>query len=167
MNAADRPAVIAVSGVKNSGKTTLLEKLVAILTERGLRVAVIKHDAHSFEPDVAGTDSWRHRRAGAYGTAVYDGEKFLLVKEQQVSAEDLIRAFPEADLILLEGQKSSAWPKFEIVRRGNSDRSVCDPDTMLGLVTDLPLEVPGVPTYDLNDAAAVADRIEDYLKGTL
>ena len=57
--------VIAVSGVKNSGKTTLLEKLIANLVARGIRVAVIKHDGHHFEPDVPGTDSYRHRSAGA------------------------------------------------------------------------------------------------------
>ena len=151
--------VIAVSGVKNSGKTTLLEKLIANLVARGVRVAVIKHDGHHFEPDVPGTDSYRHRSAGAYGTAIYDGEKFLLVKTAQVTPEDLFGQFPEADLILLEGAKDSRWPKFEIVRGGNSAASVCDPATLMALVTDLPLSLPGVPTLGLEDIDAMADLV--------
>ena len=143
--------VIAVSGVKNSGKTTLVEKLVTALVEKGIKVAVINHDGHHFEPDVPGTDSYRHRAAGGYGTAIYDGEKFMMVKTAQVTPEDLFSQFPEADLILLEGAKDSHWPKFEIVRSGNSSASVCDPATLLGLVTDLPLSLPGIPTLGLED----------------
>ena len=151
--------VAAVSGVKNSGKTTLLEKLIRALTDRGLQVAVIKHDGHHFEPDVPGTDSWRHRQAGAYGTAIYDGEKYLMVKTAQITPEALMDQFPEADLILLEGAKDSPWPKFEIVRGGNSERPVCDPATLLALVTDLPLSLPGVPTLGLEDIDAMADLL--------
>lgn len=153
------PPVIAISGVKNSGKTTLVEKLVTALVSKGLNVAVIKHDGHHFEPDVPGTDSYRHRAAGAYGTAIYDGEKFMMVKTAQVTPEELFAQFPEADLILLEGAKDSHWPKFEIVRSGNSASSVCDPDTLLALVTDLSLTLPGVPTLGLEDIEPMVDLI--------
>ena len=73
-----RPAVLAVSGVHNSGKTTLLEKLLPMLRSRGLKVGVIKHDGHDFTPDVPGTDSYRLREAGAEGVAVYSGTRYLL-----------------------------------------------------------------------------------------
>ena len=66
-----RPAVLAISGVHNSGKTTLLEKLLPVLRSRWLKVGVIKHDGHDFTPDVPGTDSYRLREAGAEGVAVY------------------------------------------------------------------------------------------------
>ena len=66
------PVIFAVSGEKNSGKTTLIEAVLPILAERGYRVAVIKHDGHSFEPDVAGTDTRRFYDAGAIGTAVFN-----------------------------------------------------------------------------------------------
>ena len=68
-----RPAVLAVSGAHNSGKTTLLEKLIPLLRARGLKVGVIKHDGHDFTPDVPGTDSFRLREAGAEGVAVFSG----------------------------------------------------------------------------------------------
>lgn len=113
-----KPVIFAVSGYKNSGKTTLTVKLVERLTEKGYRVATIKHDGHDFEPDVPGTDSYRHRKAGAYGCAVFSGHRWMVVKEQptaetdRISERELIEMFPEADIILLEGFKNSGWPKY-------------------------------------------------------
>ena len=70
--------ILAVSGVKNSGKTTLIDRMIPFFTEKGLKVAVIKHDGHEFEADVPGTDSWKHKRAGAYGTAVFSATKYII-----------------------------------------------------------------------------------------
>ena len=106
------PVIFAVSGGKNSGKTTLIEGVVAILAQRGYSVAVIKHDGHAFEPDVAGTDTRRFYDAGASGTAVFDGEKFMLVRRAAVTEKQLFEAFPDADLILIEGLKDSDYPKL-------------------------------------------------------
>lgn len=150
------PLVVAVSGVKNSGKTTLIESVLPLLAQAGLNVAVIKHDGHSFDPDPPGTDTGRFMAAGAAGTAIFDGEKFKIVKKHPVTEDELIPQFPEADLILLEGFKYTAWPKLEMVRRGNSEAPVSDPATLLALVTDLPLEVHGVPVLSLNDPQGVA-----------
>ena len=69
-----RPAVLAVSGLHNSGKTTLLEKLLPALRSRGLKVGIIKHDGHDFTPDVPGTDSYRLREAGAEGCLLYTSD---------------------------------------------------------------------------------------------
>ena len=108
------PVIFAVSGEKNSGKTTLIEAVLPILAERGYRVAVIKHDGHSFEPDVAGTDTRRFYDAGAIGTAVFDGEKFMLVRRAAVTEKQLFEAFPDADLILIEGLKDSGYAKLRL-----------------------------------------------------
>lgn len=109
-----KQTVLAVSGEKNSGKTTLIESLIPLITESGRSVAVIKHDGHSFEPDVKGTDTERFFSAGACGTAVYDGEKFMLVKKVQVDALELLKHFPDADLVLIEGLKYVDIPKLRI-----------------------------------------------------
>ena len=105
------PAVLAVSGVHNSGKTTLLEKLLPVLRSRGLKVGVIKHDGHDFTPDVPGTDSYRLREAGAEGVAVYSGTRYLLTEEFHLTEQDLLALFERHgyDLVLLEGFKSSGW----------------------------------------------------------
>ena len=128
--------IIAVSGVKNSGKTTLLERLIPALAARGLRCAVLKHDGHRFAPDREGTDTERLLRAGAIGAAVLDGEKFQAVKYAAVTETELAALYPEADLIFLEGFKHSAYPKIEVWRRANSPAPVCDPATVLALATE-------------------------------
>ena len=158
------PLVVAVSGVKNSGKTTLIETILPLLAEAGLQVAVIKHDGHSFDPDPPGTDTGRFMAAGAAGTAIFDGEKFKLVKRQPVTEDALIAQFHEADLILLEGFKHTPWPKLEVVRGAISQAPVSDPATLLALVTDLPLEVPWVPTLPLGEPRAAAALLLDYIQ---
>ncbi|CVI71646.1 Molybdopterin-guanine dinucleotide biosynthesis adapter protein [Clostridiales bacterium CHKCI001] len=109
----NKPFVFAISGYKNSGKTTLITKLIPELKQRGYRVAVIKHDGHDFEADVPGTDSYRHQKAGAYGTAVFSSNRILITKECRKPNEiQLMEAFPEADIILIEGLKNSDYPKY-------------------------------------------------------
>lgn len=108
-----KPFLFAVSGYKNSGKTTLLAKLIPELKSRGHKVAVIKHDGHDFESDVPGTDSYRFQEAGAYGTAVYSARRLMITKEYDEPNEKmLIEAFGEADIILIEGLKNSSYPKY-------------------------------------------------------
>ena len=162
----DKPVVIAVSGVKNSGKTTLIEGVLPNLSAAGLRTAVVKHDGHSFQPEPPDTDTGRLLAAGAWGAAIFDGEKYKVVRQEAVDEAALIAQFPQADLVLLEGFKHSARPKLEVVRGGNSQAPVCDPATLLALVTDLSLRAPpGVPVLPLGDPAAAAAVVLEYVKG--
>lgn len=158
--------VFAVSGIKNSGKTTLITRVLPILARHGIRTAVIKHDGHDFEADVPGTDSYRHFQAGAYGTAVFSGEKYMVVKRQkQTSEEELMNLFPEADLILLEGFKDSFYPKIEVIRRGNSGKSVCR-EGLWAVATDLlPEELPDIdaPLLNLNAPEEIAAFLMDAM----
>ena len=164
MIVANRAAVVAVSGVKNSGKTTLIEAMLPYLSAMGLQVAVIKHDGHSFLSDPLDTDTGRFMAAGAVGTAIYDGEKVKVIRQGAVDEGALITRFPEADLVLLEGFKYSAWPKIEVVRGENSTSPVCSRATLLALVTDLPITPPGVPVFSLGDAEGPAKLLLRYVK---
>lgn len=129
--------VTAICGVKNSGKTTLIEKLIPVLTGKGLKVAYIKHDGHDFECDVEGTDSYRMSGAGAYGTAVYSGNRFFVHKKiSDTECETMISMFPEADVILIEGLKDSSCPKIEVVRNNISSAPVSNPEGRFLIVTD-------------------------------
>lgn len=161
------PPVIAVSGVKNSGKTTLLTGIIPLLKQAGLCLAVIKHDGHDFIPDVAGTDSFALRMAGAQSVAVYSDRRYLLTETRAgASPEDFIPLFSDADLILLEGGKNSRYDKIEVVRTAISSGPVCNPRTLLGLCTDADLHLKGIPTLELNDYQAVCALILDYLGRT-
>lgn len=169
----ERKRIVAISGVKNSGKTTLICRLLEIFKEKGLRVVVLKHDGHDFEPDVPGTDTYRQLQAGAYGTVVFSKGKYMLVKQQpQITEKELLEFFPEADLILLEGFKYSNYPKIEIVRKGNSAESVCNPKRLMAIATNLDAEerealsIPeDVPLFELDNAKSIAEFIlSDYFR---
>ena len=110
-----KPFLFAISGWKNSGKTTLITRLIPVLQTKGYRVATIKHDVHDFQSDVPGTDSYLHQKAGAYGTAIFSANRFMITKAcENISEAELVKAFPEADIILLEGFKSAEYPKYEV-----------------------------------------------------
>ena len=132
-----KQAVIAVCGLKNSGKTTLLTRLVAEAAGRGLKIAVIKHDGHDFTCDVPGTDSYRMKEAGAYGSAVFSKNRIFIHKEtEEEQLNTLIEQFPEADIIFLEGMKDSCYPKIEVIRKEISDSPVSNPEGRFLIVTD-------------------------------
>jgi len=156
-------AFVAKSG---TGKTTLLEKVIHRLKDRGYRVGVIKHDAHRFDIDRAGKDSYRLTAAGADTMLISSPDKLALVKKHAASppVEDLISTFfAEVDIVLTEGFKASALPKIEVHRRERSATLLCrgkeyDP-TLLAVASDEPLELD-VPRLDINDADMVTDFIE-------
>lgn len=167
--------VFAISGVKNSGKTTLITQLLPILSAQGIHTAVVKHDGHDFDADVPGTDTYRHLGAGAYGTAVFSASKYMLVKKTPSKADiypdeaQFRDWFPEADLILLEGFKSYPCPKLEVIRKGNSQKSICSGRHLTAIATNLPPEGQGdfpgnIPVLDLNKPKEIAAWITAALK---
>lgn len=160
-----KQTVIAVSGVKNSGKTTLLEHLIKGLSERGYQIAVVKHDGHDFKPDVPGTDSYRFKEAGAYGTGIYSSSRYCIVKEQkQTDADFMTEWFPEADIIFLEGQKHSKYPKIEVIRKNISVTPVCNPQTVFAYVTDAEeFDSHGIPVLGFHEYEALMDLTEKIL----
>ncbi|MBU1743447.1 MAG: molybdopterin-guanine dinucleotide biosynthesis protein B [Proteobacteria bacterium] len=161
-------SIVAKSG---TGKTTLLEKVIPILKERGYRVGVIKHDAHRFDIDHPGKDSHRLASAGADTLLFASPEKLALVKKHSASPpiEELLAAyFTDVDIVLTEGFKHGSLSKIELHRKERSATLICrgaenDP-TLLAVASDEPLELD-VPVLDLNDAGAIADFIEErFLK---
>lgn len=162
----------AISFVAKSGtgKTTLLEKVIAELKQRGYRVGVIKHDAHRFDIDHPGKDSHRLTAAGADTMLISSPEKLAVVKQHAASPpiEELIATyFSDMDLVLTEGFKKSGLPKIEVHRAERSSTLLCrgeehDP-ALLAVASDEPLELD-VPLLDLNSPARVADFVEQALQ---
>ena len=166
-----KQSIIVICGVKNSGKTTLITKLIPKFTSLGYKVATIKHDGHDFDADVEGTDSYKHKQAGAYGTAVFSKNKFMVVKEQKETDEfELINLFPEADIIFLEGFKNSNYPKIEIVRKGNSYESVCNKENLIAIASDIDIEnnIKNLnidkKIIDLNNIDKIVEKIIQYIE---
>jgi len=160
--------IVSIVGKSNSGKTTLIEKLIAELTRRGFRVATIKHNRHGFEIDHEGKDSWRHKHAGAVATVVASPGRVALIEDTPGDydlAEIRDRYVKNADIILAEGFKINPHPKIEIYRTELKRDLLCGPgDNLIALAGDRPLPAE-VPCFDRDDAAGLADLIvERFLK---
>ncbi len=113
------PPAVSLVGRSGAGKTTLLEKLIPLFSARGYRVATVKHDAHDFEIDHPGKDSWRHARAGARAVVLASAEKLALIRklDREPEPEELRELVAEgADLVLVEGYRGAPWPKVEVYR---------------------------------------------------
>lgn len=133
-----KPFVCQIVGYKNSGKTTLVCALVERLKAEGCRVAVIKHDAHDFEMDHPGTDSYRHRAAGAAAIALVSPRKTAVIREEETSLDKLIEDFCGYDVILVEGFKKERYPKLVMVRRAEDTELVRGLENVAGIVSWLP-----------------------------
>jgi len=164
------PPVVSFVSKKNSGKTTLLEKLIPELCRRGYRVGTIKHDVHGFDIDHEGKDSWRHKQAGAGTVVISSPRKIALVKEvdEEVRLDDIIaQFFSDKDLVITEGYKRSDKPKIEVFR-STVHRTPLHTDAssnhLVAVVSDIPIDL-GVPRFDINDVQAITDFIENrFLK---
>ena len=148
-------SVVAFSGV---GKTTLMERLVAEIKTRGLRVAVIKHDAHEFDIDHEGKDSWRFTRAGAEVTVVVSDSKAAIMENRPVPLETLLSRVTDVDIILTEGYKHGVWPKIAVHREAAGKPVPVHADECFAVVTDVPQHTV-TPCFDLDDICGLADLI--------
>ncbi len=156
--------MVGVSGVSGSGKTTLIEKLIPELARRGYRVATIKHDAHGFEIDREGKDSYRHKHAGASMTVLSSPDQIAVVKDadHDHNLSELRHLFVrDADIVLFEGYKRLNAPKIE-VRRSEADvEPVCFvKNGLVAIVSDRNHD-EDVPRFDLDDITGLGDFIEE------
>lgn len=159
------PPVFGITGWKNSGKTTLTERLVGEFTARGLRIATVKHAHHHFDIDHEGTDSYRHRAAGAREVAIVSGRRWALTHEldgeEEPRLEDILARLSPADLVLIEGYKAESHPKIEARRQEGKSReplSTRDPH-ILAIAADYEIADSPLPVFPIDDITAIADFI--------
>ena len=149
---------IAYSG---TGKTTLLEKLILEFKKRGFRVAAVKHDAHEFEIDYPGKDSWRMTQAGADVTIIASSTHAAIMENRPVDTETLLSRIADVDIILTEGYRYGNWPKIGIFREAAGKPLPEVEGAYLAVLCDTPYET-SVPCFGLNDVKTLADfLIED------
>jgi len=158
------PPMISIVGKRGTGKTSLLEKLIPELKSRGYLVAAIKHDAHSFEIDKPGKTTWRYAEAGADVVAISSATKmaYIAKREEEMSLDELGAMMSFIDIVLTDGFSGQNKPKIETYQHGLHDELLCRPEEMLAVASDQPLLI-GVPCYDINNIAGMADEIERYI----
>jgi len=155
------PPIISVVGKSESGKTTLIEKLIPELKNRGYRIGTIKHAHHNFDMDKEGKDSWRHKAAGSETVVIVSPGKISIVKDEDFERlEHLEKYFDGMDLVITEGFKREKMPKIEVCRAARNKEPLCRNDhTLIALVTDTETNC-NVPTFGLEEIKGLADLIE-------
>jgi molybdopterin-guanine dinucleotide biosynthesis protein B len=160
------PQTICIVGRSQSGKTTLIEKLIPQLKGRGYKIGTIKHSHHIFDFDKAGKDSWRHKDAGAETVIIASPGKIAMVKnDDQGTLDGLQKFFEDLDLVITEGYKKENKPKIEVVRAARHDEVLLKADChLVAVVSDIDLKLK-VPVFGLEDIDKLADFIEEtFLK---
>ena len=161
------PPVLAIVGRSNSGKTTLIERMVAMLSAQGMRVATIKHSHHQPQMDTPGKDSWRHRQAGAACAFLIGPEAMQMVcnmadeASPQWVAERYCAGF---DLVLVEGYASLPGAKIEVVRKERSCEPRCDLTDLIALVTDVEGLSGDLPQFTPDNVAAVVRFVRGWME---
>lgn len=156
--------IYGVTGWKNTGKTTLMERLVAEFASRGLHVSTVKHAHHDTEIDHEGRDSYRHRLAGAREVVLSSPRRWAVMHELRDAPEpplaDLLARLSPVDLVLIEGYKRSDHPKIEAYRlAAGRDLLARRNASIRAVATDTALDDIDLPQLDLNDTRAIADFI--------
>lgn len=172
--AADSPRpngirVIGFVGSSGSGKTTVIEQLVPLLSQRGVRIGVMKHAHHGFDMDRPGKDSYRARAAGAAQVLVASHERWVLMGEVPLPTVEpnfqamLSKFDPEqVHLVLAEGFSSEAFPKIEVYRPNHGKPPRCWPhdSSLIALATDVPVDTGAtVIRLDLNRIDQIAEFV--------
>ena len=159
--------LLGFAAASGTGKTTLIEQLIPILKQQGIRVGLIKHSHHNFQIDQPGKDSFRLRAAGASPVMLVSTHRRALITEieptREPSLDDELKLFDQSlvDLVLVEGFKAEPFPKIELHRPSLKQPLLypTDPD-IIAIASDELLELPEhLPNLDINQPEMIVDFI--------
>jgi len=153
--------ILGIVGRQNSGKTTLITRLVPALKALGLRISTVKHSHHGFEIDTPGKDTFRHRESGAEEVMFASRKRWVLMREvgdgPEPSLEDLIAHMTPVDLVLVEGFKPLPLPKIEVRGPGNTEHTIqSTDDSVVAIVAPAADPAGPAPTFGRDDIDAIA-----------
>jgi molybdopterin-guanine dinucleotide biosynthesis adapter protein len=159
--------IIGITGWSGAGKTTLILKLIPLLTARGLKVSTLKHAHHMFDVDTPGKDSYEHRAAGATEVLIASENRFAIMHELRGAPEPplevLLAKLSAVDLVLVEGFKRAPHPKIEVYRAANAKPPLHPGNgSIIALASDTAFPEAGRPVMALNDPATIAQATLDH-----
>ncbi len=159
--------IIGVCGFKNSGKTTLVEKLVCHLTGRGFKISTVKHAHHDFDIDHEGRDSFRHRKAGATEVAVVSQHRWAIMHElrsdEPPSLDEVLSKLAPCDLVIVEGYKRDSHDKIEVRNLELNHLVLAGEDPTIVAVAANGKIVSSVPVFDRDDVSTLAQFIVQHV----
>ena len=164
----DGPPMLGIVGWKNSGKTTLVERLLPLLARHGLKVATVKHSHHALRPGDGTTDGERHARAGAATTIVIGAGNWEQDGIPQDGSPPDLTDMPQrlhaCGLILIEGYKKAPIPKIEVRRAAaqNADAPPLDDPHIIAIVADHAVGATRLPTFAIDDVRGIAGFIAAF-----
>jgi molybdopterin-guanine dinucleotide biosynthesis protein B len=154
--------IVSIVGKSQSGKTVLMERLIAEFKRRGYKVAALKHSPGGMEIDKPGKDSWRFAQAGSDAVLVSSTDRLAFIKnlDHELDLEEILPFVgDEFDLVLAEGFRKSKIPKIEVHKKELGDDLLCSPDEISAIVTEGSLDTD-IPQLPWGDTVAIADFIE-------
>ena len=151
--------VFGFSAYSGTGKTTVMEQVIRRLSERGIRVGVVKHDRHGFGIDQPGKDSWRHAEAGAGTVVITSPEKTAWIRSDGESLEACLGRIEGADVILVEGFKHADIPRFGLSRKATGKGFTEPPERFIAVITDDENVQTAAPRFGLEDYDGITDFI--------
>ena len=161
--------IIGVVGWKNTGKTTLIEKMIHEFNNRNLTVSTIKHSHHKLSVDSQGTDSFRHFNAGAKETILGSEKKWVKFSRQisdpKPNLAFLIEQIIPVDIVIVEGFKSSSHKKVEVVDCMSERKPLYETDkTICGIIINkLKIQDAILPQFQRDNVQEICDFIERTL----
>lgn len=161
------PLILSIIGQSDSGKTTLILKLLPELKKRGKKVAVAKHCPRGFDLDTQGKDSWKFAQAGSDGIFLSSPDKIAHIRAKENSAnikEKLQDLFKDFDIVLMEGYSNEANIKKIQIIRSKIGGEILSTDQPIAYISDMPLKTEK-PVYKLDDISGIISFIEDLEEG--
>ena len=165
--------VFGITGWKNSGKTTLVAKLVEYFISQGFSVSTIKHAHCDFDIDRPGSDSFLHRSAGAHQVMLSSNRRWALMNEKKRDKEpeldELLKHMDPVDLVLVEGFKMGGQPKIQVLRQANNTEILpLDAQPIVALASDVHVDPKDYycdgPCLDIADIPSIANYIIKFCK---
>lgn len=157
-------AVIQIVGYKNSGKTTTSCEIIRRFSEKGWKVGSIKHDAHHFEVDYPGKDTWLHREAGAEVVAITSKDRTAIMEQRPSSLQDLLDRIHGVDIVIVEGYKFEHYPKVVLLRHEGDLPLLDQAQQVLAVATWFPFDHESLPVVEKDQYQQLFDIIECYVE---
>jgi molybdopterin-guanine dinucleotide biosynthesis protein B len=165
---------LAFIGYSNSGKTTVVSQVVTQLKQKGCRIGVLKHDAHDFQMDTEGKDTFKYRQAGADIVAIASPTQLNILERREESPfklEEILTRFNGVDLIIIEGYKQENIPKILVARTIEQLALRGEVQGIIAIATTLPADAlgrdnfnRGLPILDLNNILHISDFVEQWYR---